>query len=375
MKKMKTLIVILVSLSFFISLPLYAQSSYKNKGKRASLVNVVKVQYFDIAEKTESIGRLVAVNPTIISSKINQEILKIHFNIGDNVKKNDVLFTLDSKNILRNIEQISAEIKYEKETLDILEKKLSLRLSKVQNAKNLKKQNIITQDNLDGINILLLENQQEIAQRKYNIKRLEILLNENKENLNYSKIQSPIDGNIVNIDAQVGALTSKGKILASIMNTKFKEIETDLRSDLASEVKIGSKVDIFSQKAKFSGKVRGIVNLENVRTGTRKLRISLNEDLPTNINASGTRFSLYIPFGDIKPRLLIPKDALIPSANKQIVYIFDKGIAKQKFIQSGISVGDKIEILKGLEEGQFVVVMGNESLRPNQAIKIKRKKN
>ena len=179
---MKILIVILVSLSFFISLPLSSQSSFKNKNKRISLVNVAKVQYFDIAEKTKTIGRLVAVNPTIISSKISQEILKIHFNIGDNVKKNDVLFTLDSKNILRNIEQISAEIKYEKETLDILEKKLLLRLSRVQNAKNLKKQNIITQDNLDSINILLLENQQQIAKRKYNIKRLEILLNENKEN-------------------------------------------------------------------------------------------------------------------------------------------------------------------------------------------------
>ena len=371
---MKILLAILVNLSIFFSLPIFAQSSFKNKGSRASLVNVSKVQYFDIAEKTESIGRLVAVNPIIISSKINQEILKIHINIGDNVKKNDVLFTLDSKDILRNIKQISAEMKYEKKTLDILEKKLALRLSKVQNAKNLKKQNIITQDNLDSINILLLENQEQIAQRKYNIKRLQILLSENKENLSFSKILSPIDGNIVNIDAQVGALISKGKILASILSTQFKEIETNLRSDLASEVKIGSKVDIFSKKAKFSGKVRGIVNIENVRTGTRKLRISLNEDLPTNINAQGTRFSLYIPFGDIKPRLLIPKDALIPSANKQIVYIFDKGLAKKKFIQSGVSVGDKIEILKGLEEGQLVVVKGNENLRPNQEIQIKRKK-
>ncbi len=371
---MKIIIAILVNLSIFISLPLFAQSSFKNKGKRASLVNVAKVQYFDIAEKTKSIGRLVAVNPTIISSKINQEILKIHFKIGDNVKKNDVLFTLDSKDILRNIEQISIEMKYEMETLDILEKKLTLRFSKVQNAENLKKKNIITQDNLDEIKILLLENQQEIAQRKYKIERLKILLNENKENLSFSKIVSPIDGNIVNIHAQVGALTSKGKILASILNTKLKEIETDLRSDLVSEVKIGSKVDIFSKKAKFSGKVRGIVNIENVRTGTRKLRISLNEDLPKNINASGTRFSLYIPFGDVKPRLLIPKDALIPSASKQFVYIFDKGSAKQKFIQSGISVGNKIEILKGLEEGQLVVVKGNENLRPNQPIKLKRNK-
>ena len=74
------------------------------------------------------------------------------------------------------------------------------------------------------------------------------------------------------------------------------------------------------------------------------------------------------------PRLLIPKDALIPAGYKQMVYIFDKGLARQKIIKSGVSVGDKIEILNGLQEGQLVVVKGNENLRPNQEIKIKRKK-
>ena len=52
-----------------------------------------------------------------------------------------------------------------------------------------------------------------------------------------------------------------------------------------------------------------------------------------------------------------------------------KAWPNREFIQSGVSVGDKIEILKGLEEGQLVVVKGNENLRPNQAIKIKKKKN
>ncbi len=374
MKKMKNLIAILVNISIFISFPLFAQSSLKNKAKSASLVNVTKVQYFDIAEKTKSIGRLVAINPTIISSKINQEILRIHFKIGDNVKKNDVLFTLDSKDILRNIEKISAEMKYERQTLDILEEKQLLRLSKVKNAKNLKKQNIITQDNLDSINILLLENQQQIVERKYNIKRLEILLRENKENLSFSKILSPVNGNIVNIDAQVGALISKGKVLASIVSNMSNEIETDLSSDLVSKIKLGSNVDILKDNQFFSGKVRGIVNFENIRTGTRKIRISLNDILPKNLNASGTRFSLFISIGDKMPRLLIPKDALIPIGNKKIVYVFDNGLAKKSFIESGVSVGDKIEILKGVEEGQLVIIKGNENLRPNSKVKIKRKK-
>ena len=371
---MKVSVCLLVLLSFFVSIPLYAQSSYKNKGKRASLVEVNKVKIFNISEKTNTIGRLVAINPIIISSKINEEIQKINFKIGDNVKKNDELFKLNSKSIVRNIERISAELKYEQQTLDLLKKQLSLRTSKSLNAINLRNQNIITQDNLDNVNILLLQNQQQIAQRKYNIRKLKIGLDENKDNLSFSKIKSPVNGNIITIEAQIGAVTNKGEVLASIVGNGSNEIETDLRSDLASKVTIGSNVEIFHNNSSYSGKVRGIVNLENIRTGTRKLRISLNEILPKNLNTSGTRFSLYIPVGESKPRLLIPKDALVPRGKQQVVYIFVNGMAKQNFIQTGVSVGNKIEILKGLNEGQLVIVKGNENLRPNQAIKIKRNK-
>ena len=371
---MKILVSILTFFCLIFTSNSYAQSKDKGKNKRVSLVEVQKVKVVKVSEKTDVIGRLVALDPIIVSSKINQEILRIHFKIGDDVKKDDLLFTLASKDIIRNIRQIKAELKLEKQTLNLLKEQISLRISKAKNAQSLKEKNIITQDNLDNVNILLLQNKQQIAQREYNIIKLKISLDENEENLTFSRILSPVDGNIITIEAQTGALVSKGKILASILANGRNEIETDLRSDLASKVIIGSPVDILHKKNIYSGKVRGIVNSENIRTGTRKIRISLNEILPKNLNASGTRFSLYISVGDSMLRLLIPKDALIPKGNQQIVYLFDKGLAKQTFIQTGVSVGDRIEILKGLKEDQLVVVKGNENLRPNQAIKVKTKK-
>ena len=368
---MKLYISILTFMCLFFASPLHAQSKFKDKSKRASLVEIEKVKVVKVSEKTNAIGRLVALDPIIVSSKINQEILKVHFKIGDDVKKNDLLFTLASKDIIRNIKQINAELKLEEKTLNLLKEQLSLRDSKAKNAKNLKERRIITQDNLDNVNISLLQNKQQIAQREYNIIKLKISLDENKENLTFAKISSPVDGNIITIQAQTGALISKGKILASILANGLNEIETDLRSELASKIIIGSEVNIINDKTNYKGKVRGIVNSENIRTGTRKVRITLNESLPKSLSASGTRFSLEISIGKSLPRLLIPKDALISRGNKQIVYCFEKGLAKQKLVKIGISVGNKIEILGGLEEGQLVVVKGNENLRPNQSIKIK----
>ena len=370
---MKIYYVFLIMLNFFVTSTLLAQSTSRNVNKRASLVEVQKVKLINIAETTETIGRLVALDPTIISAKINQEVLKVHFQIGDNIRKNDLLVTLESKDILRNIKQISSELLLENQLVQLLRKQLQLRLSKEKNAENLKNQKIITQDNLDTISILVLQNQQQIAQREYNIKKLKILIDKARDDLKYSKILSPIKGNIILLDIKKGALIQKGKVIASILAEGSKEIETDLRAESASRVILGSKVIISNNKSVFNGKIRGIVNIENIRTGTRKVRVALDKVLPKTLNVEGTRFSLKIPVGKNYPRLLIHKDALISKGQKQIVYIFDKGLAKQYFIKIGLSIGNNIEITDGIKEGQLVVIKGNENLRPNQSIKIKKK--
>ena len=370
---MKIYYVFLIMLNFFVTSTLLAQSTSRNVNKRASLVEVQKVKLINIAETTETIGRLVALDPTIISAKINQEVLKVHFQIGDNIRKNDLLVTLESKDILRNIKQISSELLLENQLVQLLRKQLQLRLSKEKNAENLKNQKIITQDNLDTISILVLQNQQQIAQREYNIKKLKILIDKARDDLKYSKILSPINGNIILLDIKKGALIQKGKVIASILAEGSKEIETDLRAESASRVILGSKVIISNNKSVFNGKIRGIVNIENIRTGTRKVRVALDKVLPKTLNVEGTRFSLKIPVGKNYPRLLIHKDALISKGQKQIVYIFDKGLAKQYFIKIGLSIGNNIEITDGIKEGQLVVIKGNENLRPNQSIKIKKK--
>ena len=370
---MKIYYIFFIMLNFFVTSTLLAQSTSRNVNKRASLVELQKVKLINIAETTETIGRLVALDPTIISAKINQEVLKVHFQIGDNIRKNDLLVTLESKDILRNIKQISSELLLENQLVQLLRKQLELRLSKEKNAENLKKQKIITQDNLDTISILVLQNQQQIAQREYNIKKLKILIDKTRDDLKYSKILSPINGNIILLDIKKGALIQKGKVIASILAEGSKEIETDLRAESASRVILGSKVIISNNKSVFNGKIRGIVNIENIRTGTRKVRISLDKVLPKTLNVEGTRFSLKIPVGKNYPRLLIHKDALISKGQKQIIYIFDKGLAKQYFVKIGLSIGNNIEITDGIKEGQLVVIKGNENLRPNQSIKIKKK--
>ena len=86
---MKLILPVLFFATIFLTSNSYAQSYSQKKGPRVTLVDVTKAEVIDVAEKTSAIGRLVALNPIIVSSKINQEVLKTHFRIGDEVKKNE----------------------------------------------------------------------------------------------------------------------------------------------------------------------------------------------------------------------------------------------------------------------------------------------
>jgi multidrug efflux pump subunit AcrA (membrane-fusion protein) len=84
---MKSILSVLFFATIFLTSSTYAQSYSQKKGPRVTLVDVARADIVDVAEKTSAIGRLVALNPIIVSSKVNQEVLKTHFRIGDEVKK------------------------------------------------------------------------------------------------------------------------------------------------------------------------------------------------------------------------------------------------------------------------------------------------
>ena len=91
-------------------------------------------------------------------------------------------------------------------------------------------------------------------------------------------------------------------------------------------------------------------------------------------NFPNKRIQVRVPINDGKPRLIIPKDGLIADGIEKLVYIVEKNKVKRKTVTLGQSFKDQIEIKSGINEGDLVVIKGNENIRPNQSVKIKKNK-
>ena len=93
------------------------------------------------------------------------------------------------------------------------------------------------------------------------------------------------------------------------------------------------------------------------------------------IDGPGTRLAgnqsvtVEMPIGAAREVVTVHKDAVIMRGAKAIVYTVENETAAVRTLRKGRAVGNRFEVLDGLEPDEIVVVRGNERLRPGQAIK------
>ena len=368
---------ILLFVLLIISLQIEAfgqQKQNKSEGIRPSLVEVIKAKRTKFYSLTPSYGRIISLQPYSIISKVNEEVKKIYVLEGTDVVKGQKLIELENKNIKRLIARYETEVLYSKDNLKFLNQELSIINDKLKRFLNLKKNKVISNDLFDDLRIKKINLDKQVSKIEFDLKRLSYLLLSSKDDLNNTIIRSPINGNLIKFDVKLGSVLNKGVNIGSILDPTNNEIETSLRSDLASKLKSGFPVQIIIDDKILNSIIRAIIASENIKTGSRLLKIKLPKSLPIEFNFPNKRIELRVPINDGKSRLIIPKDGLIADGIKKFVYIVEKNKVKRKTVTLGQSFKDQIEIKSGVNEGDLVVIKGNENIRPNQSVIIKKNK-
>ena len=371
---MKIILFVLLFVSAQIEVYAQQKQSKKSWGNRATLVEVIEAKKTKLYSLVPSYGRIISLEPYSIISKINEEVKKIYVLEGTNVLKGQKLIELENKNIKRLIARYEAEILYSKDNLKFLNEELAIINDKLKRFLNLKENKVISNDLFDDLRIKKINLNKQVSKIEFDLKKLFYLLLSSKDDLNNTVIKSPINGNLIKLNVKLGSVLNKGVNIGSILDPQNNEIETSIRSDLASKLQPEFPVQIIVNDKILNSQIRAIIASENIKTGSRLLKIKIPKSLPMEFNFPNKRIQLRVPINDGKSRIIIPKDGLIADGIEKLVYIVEKNKVKRKKVTLGQSFKDQIEIKSGVNEGDLVVVRGNENIRPNQSVKIKKNK-
>jgi len=185
-------------------------------------------------------------------------------------------------------------------------------------------------------------------------------------------IRAPFRGVIVNLPYYTpGVEVASGNVMVGIMDYSKMYVETQFPENAMEKLAVGQNVHITNYNIK-----------EDTLKGTlTQLSPAINEDTRT--------FSGYIEISnpDLKLRpgmfakadvvtvrkdsvLSIPKDIIKNRRGGKLVYTVNRNSAEEKVIQTGISDDEYIEVEKGLEAGDKIVVKGYEWLRNRSKVKV-----
>ena len=402
MKKILVLIFILL---------IGAGAYFKLKNKKKVLIpkKTYIVKYMDLNETLDETGIIKVEDKyyVSISSPINEKVLKVFVKKGDYVKKGDLLATLDSYYVEKDIK--SLKNKLEKVILEYKKnlKDLNLKLSDLNYQINFTKINlankekdfkyyawllskyrylyknkkIISEEKYKNVKVTLDKIRNEINSLKEKIKKLEkekeyllakleltkkifekekrdilIDLQEKKKKLENYNIISPIDGQIVNLNAKENTYPQNPlfEILSSKKLVNYVYVDEIDIGKIKKGQKVIFKVDAYPQR-KYIGVVKDILIKPIIQNNVVFYLAKVTGFNKTGLLPEMTTHNEII-LRTLKHVLVIPSQAVKWEHGKEIVYVLKGNTIEKRIIKTGVENNGYVQVLKGLKPGEKVVL-------------------
>ena len=186
-----------------------------------------------------------------------------------------------------------------------------------------------------------------------------------------STIKSPISGVVTARNFESGDLFASMPILHIMQIDKLK-VKANVSEMYFPVVKVGQKVDIevdIFPGEKFEGKVSRINPALDATTRTFGVEITINnanERLRPGMYAR-TTFNMGQKESIVINDVAVQKQA---GSSARYVYVIKDGKADYRFVEDGRHVGNKLQILSGIEEGEQVAITSFNRLMDGAEVEI-----
>jgi multidrug efflux system membrane fusion protein len=322
----------------------------------------------DVPVYLEQIGKSTAPEVVSIQAQVSGQITQIHFTEGAQVKRGDLLFTIDPRPYQAQLDSAEASLAQNQAALD---------LSKIEFARVEKLiQNLaITKQEYDS-------RKNAVAVSEAQVKLSQAAIKTAKLNLEHCFIRSPIDGragqrlvDLGNVVSAGGAGSNASLLVIQRLDpiyADFTVTENDLtavqRSIAGGTVKVEVRLPDEPDGAR-EGALTFLDNAVQEGTGTVKLRATLpNAD---HHFWPGRFVKVRLVLSTQKAAVLVTSAAPQTSAQGRFVYVVkEDSTAEYRPVTLGQRQGELVAVTEGLKAGERVVTAGQLLVSPGGKVRI-----
>jgi HlyD family secretion protein len=203
------------------------------------------------------------------------------------------------------------------------------------------------------------------------LKEMEAILEQERTRLQNAKIVAPFRGEINRKYVDAGALVSPSIPLVSLVHTETLKIVANVLEKDIPLLKAGMKAKIRTDSYPgrvFEGRVEKINSALDLSTRTLQAEVYIS-----NLDRSlkpGMFANVEVVLLEKPQTLVVPREAILEAGSEMSVFVVEGKQAVRKPITLGYEQDRMVEVLKGLNEGDQVVIKGQQLIKEGSAIRI-----
>ncbi len=315
------------------------------------------------------IGNVQAYSAVAVKSQVDGQILEVHFKEGQNVKKGDLLFTLDQRPYVAALRQAEANLAKDKAMLD----KARADLARLE---ALVAKDFTSRANYDTAKA-------NAASLEATIKADEAMVEQAKLKLEYTRITAPIDGRVGSILVNAGNLvkasdTTTAGTLVTINQIRPIYVQFSVPESHLSEIRARMAAGKISVKAQVpqedrpaaEGTLTFINNAVDTATGTILLKATFENDDDRLV--PGQFVNVTVELSVIPQAVVVPPAAVQVGQRGHYVFVVKPdSTVELRLVRAGITTESHVVIHDGLKPGERVVTEGQLRLRPGTRVTVR----
>ena len=292
-------------------------------------------------------------------TRLMGRVARADFAEGDRVARGEVLVRIENQDLRARRRQAESAVQEARAVLDNAEKS-------VQRLRNLYQEKAVPQQALD-------EAETGYARARAGLGSAEQGIQEVEANLRYSAVESPLDGVIVRKFVQPGDMTAPGTPLFAVEQQDPIEVTVEVSERDLPYVEAGREVaaEIMALKGSTAhrvGRVQALIPAAD--PGSRTFRVKVLVPNPDGAIGSGMFARVQFPKGE-RPALLVPASAVVRQGQLEGVYVVSDNRARLRWVRLGKALGERVEVLAGLDEGDAVVVSDVARVGDGQSVEVR----
>ncbi len=333
-------------------------------------LQVQKMQLQYVADELEAPGSVIAVSTAQVAARTIGTVLQVAVREGDTVKRGQVLAQLDERELAsrRNAAQAGAQgatagVAQATKALAAAQAQADVMKKTYDRYAYLKEQKSISPQEFDEITAKQQAAQANLEQARAGLRQAEAGASQAEaearaaqEVASYARVVAPFDGRVIRRTVEPGSLVSPGVPLFIVEDTSRYQLEATLPAEALAIVKknAGARVELDALADKsWTGKVAEIEAGADPASHTLKARI----DLPKEAGVQSGMFGRAFVSRGEKRALMVPVAALVNRGQLRGIYVVgDGGLVHWRVVTLGKPLGNQVEVLSGLTDGEAVVL-------------------